>query len=86
MPNENVTKQNGNICFIEDTHKYFDITAPEKPFISVTTLIHRYAQPFDKDFWSAYKALEKLLSKDAWAIEKKSLLNTKKFDKEILAS
>lgn len=86
MTNENVTKQNGNICFIEDTHKYFDITAPEKSFISVTTLIHRYAQPFDKEFWSAYKALEKLLSKDAWTIEKKSLLNTKKFDKEILAS
>jgi 5-hydroxyisourate hydrolase-like protein (transthyretin family) len=47
-------------------------------------MIHEYTQPFDKEFWSAYKALEKLLAKDVWNIEKKSLLNTKKFDKVIL--
>lgn len=77
-------KQNGNIVFEESSHKYWDITQPDKAFISVTTLIDKFAQPFDKSFWSAYKALEKLLSKDAWAIEKKSLLNTKVFDKSIL--
>lgn len=81
---EKITKQNGNIAFIEETHKYFDVTQPEKKFVSVTTMIHSFTQPFDKDFWSAYKALERLLSKDAWAIEKKSLLNTKKFDKTLL--
>ena len=77
-------KQNGNIVFEESSHKYWDITQPDKAFISVTTLIDKFTQPFDKSFWSSYKALEKLLSKDAWAIEKKSLLNTKVFDKSIL--
>ena len=47
-------------------------------------MIHSFTQPFDKQFWSAYKAIEKLLSKEAWAIEKKSLLNSKKFDKVLL--
>ena len=81
---EVITKQNGNIAFIEETHKYFDVTNPDAKFTSVTTMIHEYTQPFDKEFWSAYKALEKLLPKDAWNIEKKSLLNTKKFDKVLL--
>ena len=77
-------KKNGNVAFTEGNHKYFDITDPSKEYISVTTLIHRYTQEFDKDFWSAYKALEKLIPKESWNIEKKSLLNTKKFNKEIL--
>ena len=81
---EIITKQNGNIAFVEETHKYFDVTNPDAVFTSVTTMIHEYTQPFDKDFWSAYKALEKLLPKDKWNIEKKSLLNTKKFDKVLL--
>ena len=81
---ENITKQNGNIAFIEDTHKYFDVNNPDLVFTSVTTIIHSYTQEFDRSFWSAYKALEKLLPKDKWAIEKKSLLNTKKFDKVLL--
>ena len=29
-------------------------------YISVTTLIERFGQPFDESFWSAYKALEKM--------------------------
>ena len=81
---EVITKQNGNIAFIEETHKYFDVTNPDAQFTSVTTMIHEYTQPFDKEFWSAYKALEKLLPKDVWNVEKKSLLNSKKFDKVLL--
>ena len=81
---EVITKQNGNIAFVEETHRYFDVTNPDAVFTSVTTMIHEYTQPFDKDFWSAYKALEKLLPKDKWNVEKKSLLNTKKFDKVLL--
>lgn len=81
---EVITKQNGNIAFVEETHKYFDVTDPDAKFTSVTTLIHNYTQEFDKEFWSAYKAIEKLLPKDAWNVEKKSLLNTKKFDKTLL--
>ena len=84
MSKREITKRNGNICFNEDEHIYWDETCPEQKFVSVTTLIHSFTQPFDKDFWSAYKALEKLLSKEEWAIEKKSLLNAKKFDKVLL--
>ena len=78
-----IDKRNGNLAFNEENHLYWNVNDNEK-YISVTTLIHRFTNEFDKEFWSAYKALEKLLSKDSWNIEKKSLLNTKKFDKEIL--
>ena len=84
MDKSKITKQNGNIAFEEEAHIYYDVTCPEQKFISVTTLIHSFTQPFDKEFWSAYKALEKLLPKDVWNIEKKSLINLKKFDKSIL--
>lgn len=79
-----ITKQNGNIAFNEDQHIYWDITAPNEKFTSVTTVIHKFTQPFDRSFWSQFKALEKLLTKESWAIEKKSLLNTKKFDNSLL--
>ena len=84
MDKSKITKQNGNIAFEEEAHIYYDVTQPDQKFISVTTLIHNFTNPFDKEFWSSYKALEKLLSKDDWAIEKKSLLSTKKFDKVLL--
>lgn len=77
-------KKNGNVAFVDKTHEYFDVTDPNKKYISVTTLIHKYTRPFDSDFWSKYKALERLIPKDSWQIEKKSLLSSKKFDKEIL--
>ena len=79
-----IDKQNGNIAFNAEYHKYWNVTDESKKFISVTTLIERFGQPFDKDFWSAYKALEKLISPESWKIEKKSLLTTKRFDKSIL--
>lgn len=78
-----IDKQNGNVAFSDESHTYWNVSNNEE-YISVTTLIHRYTQPFDKEFWSAYKSLEKLLPKDSWNIEKKSLLNSKKFDKSIL--
>lgn len=84
MEKREITKQNGNIAFNESDHIYWDVTCPDQKFVSVTTMIHSFTQPFDKQFWSAYKAIEKLLSKEAWAIEKKSLLNSKKFDKVLL--
>ena len=84
MENLEITKQNGNIAFEEKSHKYWDVTDPSKKFTSVTTIIEKFAQPFDKDFWSAYKVMEKLLSADAWKIEKPSLLKNKKFDKSLL--
>ena len=78
-----IDKQNGAVCFNEKEHTYWNENDNGK-YISVTTLIERFTQPFDKDFWSAYKALEKLIPKDNWKIEKSSLLNSHKFNKEIL--
>lgn len=77
-------KENNGVVFEEEGHKYYSKDNPEQTFVSVTTLIHQFTQEFDRSFWSAYKALEKLLPKDEWTIEKKSLLNTKKFDKVLL--
>lgn len=79
----NIDKQNGKVAFSELDHVYWNVDDNEK-YISVTTLIHKFSQPFDKDFWSAYKALEKLIPKENWKIEKKSLLKMKKIDKSIL--
>ena len=84
MDTSKITKQNGNIAFEEDAHIYYDVTNPDLKFTSVTTMIHSFTQPFDEQFWSAYKALEKLLPKEDWAIEKKALLATKKFNIELL--
>lgn len=79
-----IDKKNGPVCFNEESHMYWDEENEKEKYVSVTTLIHSFTQPFDKDFWSAYKALEKLIPKEYWAIEKKSLLNSKKFNKELL--
>lgn len=80
---DNVDKQNGNIAFSESSHTYWDVNTGNK-YISVTTLIHKFAQEFDKDFWSKYKALEKLLPKEVWNAEKKSLLSSKRINLELL--
>lgn len=85
MNNMQIDKQNGNVAFNDNDHVYWDTNTNDR-FISVTTLIEKFAQPFDKDFWSGYKALEKLMSPDAWKIERKSLLNTHKIPKELLST
>jgi len=80
-----IDKQYGDVAFCDSTHTYWNVN-DDKKYISVTTLIDKYTQPFDREFWSAYKALEKLIPKESWAIEKKSLLHTKRFNKEILST
>lgn len=80
-----ITKQNGNIAFNEEYHRYWDVKNPEVKFISVTTLIEKFGQPFESDFWSSYKALEKLISPDEWKIVSKHLRDTKKIPKDILS-
>lgn len=80
----NIDKINGDVAFNDEQHVYFNVKNPDEKYISVTTLIHRFTQPFDSEFWSAYKTLEKLLPKDSWALEKKSLLSTQRFNKELL--
>ena len=79
-----IDKKNGPVCFNEEAHTYWDEGNEKEKYTSVTTLIHSFTQPFDKDFWSAYKALERLIPKESWATEKKSLLNSKIFNRELL--
>lgn len=70
-----VDKNNGDVKYNDEEHLYWDDNGK---YISVTTLIGKYCQPFDKNFWSGYKALEKLISKEDFKMEKKMLLETKK--------
>lgn len=79
-----IDKRNGDICFNEEKHVYFHAKDPKKKYISVTTLIHKFEPPFDRDFWSAYKALEQLVEPDYWDLARKDLLAKKKFDVKFL--
>jgi len=79
-----ITKKNGDICYNDENHCYWNANDEDLKYISVTTLIHSFEQPFNKEFYSALKALELLIPKDRWQMEKKSLLSSKRFDKKIL--
>lgn len=81
--NMEIDKQNGEVAYNDLAHTYWNVNDNAK-YVSVTTLIHRFTQPFDKEFWSAYKAMEKLLDSESWKQVKKELLATKKFSLEIL--
>lgn len=77
-----VDKTNGNVKYNDEFHMYWDDN--EDKYISVTTLIGKFEQPYDKEFWSAYKAFQKLVPQEGFVLEKQKLLNTKKFNKELL--
>ena len=57
-------KRNGNVAFRDSDHTYFDLRDPKKKYVSVTTCIADYYEPFDDLFWSHYKALEALYGID----------------------
>lgn len=76
-----IDKQNDGVAFNDASHTYWNLETGQK-YISVTTLVGKFEQPYDKDFWSSYKALEQILPKDMFSVEKKRLLDTKKFDIE----
>ena len=57
------------IDFYEEGHVYIN-RGTRKKYTSVTTLIHKYEPEFDLEFWSLYKAIERLLNKEypmAWS-------------------
>ena len=43
------------IKFKEKDHSY---TKDDKVYTSVTTLVHKFTNPFDEEYWSLYKAIE----------------------------
>lgn len=79
-------KVNDDVAFIEDTHKYFNIKDPSMKYVSVTTLIGKYHEEFDEDFWSSYKAIERLTGKDFIEFGvKKTLLSNNRIPKTLVS-
>jgi len=58
IPNKLFTSFN-DVTFHDEPHKYY---VDGKELISVTTLIHKYQEEFQEDYWSNYKAEEYALS------------------------
>lgn len=50
------------VRFDENSHTYTSQAGID--YTSVTTLIGKYKEPFDEDFWSSYKAIEKFIIKN----------------------
>lgn len=75
-----IDKINGEIAFNDSTHKYFNVKYPDRKYTSVTTLIGKYHEQFDAQFWSSYKAMERLMPEDFITSGLKAdLLKRKKF-------
>lgn len=70
-----VDKENDSVIYNDEQHCYLSKKDGSK-YISVTTLIHQYTQPFNSEFWSSYKACEALLGTAFYELKKK-LLSTK---------
>lgn len=80
-----IDKINNDVAFNDAAHKYFNVKYPQRNYTSVTTLIGKYHDKFDADFWSSYKALEALTGADF--IDrgtKRDLLNRKKWSDDYL--
>lgn len=82
MKNLKIDKKNGHCLYNDEQHVYWNEKDNLK-YISVTTLIHKFQQAFDEDFWSAYKAFERIMGDDFKHI-KSELLKTKKFDPKLI--
>lgn len=80
----NYDKINGKVWFRESDHVYGNLESPEIKYTSVTTLIGKYEQPFDKEFVSKYKALEKLLTPEEWKKEKGGIWKSHRIPKDFL--
>lgn len=81
MNDMKIDKLNGVIAFNEEYHKYFNIKNPEYSYTSVTTLIGQYYEHFNEDFFSKYKALERISDSEKFLLIKPYMLeNQKRFD------
>lgn len=78
-----IDKRNGHCLYNDVEHVYWKEGTDEK-YISVTTLIGKFEAEFDADFWSKYKALERILGKEKFKLEKDKLLKIHKFDMDVL--
>ena len=58
VPDELFTTFN-DVTYYDEPHKYY---LGDQQLISVTTILHRYQEEFQEDYWSRYKAEEYVLS------------------------
>jgi hypothetical protein len=81
-----VDKSNGDLQYNDEHHIYFNKRHPDRKYTSVTTLIGKYYEKFDSEFWSAYKSMEALMGpvefRDCGL--KSALLKKKKWDDKLL--
>ena len=77
-----VDKENDVVSYNDESHVYWTKDKTQK-CISVTTLVGRY-HSYDTEFWSSYKALERILDEKEFLKVKPQLLDKKVFRKEIL--
>ena len=77
-------KVNGNVGFRESDHFYGNLLDDTIKYTSVTTLIGKYEIPFDKEFVSKYKALERILPNDVWKKEKGALWKNHRIPEKFL--
>ena len=76
-----VDKETDDVIYSDEQHVYIDKHDKEK-YVSVTTLIHKYINEFDSDFWSSYKACEAL--SDNFFMIKELLLSSKRWNDKYL--
>ena len=67
MENElKIDKINGDVAFNEEKHLYWNIKNKSIKYTSITTLIQSYHEKFDEEFWSSYKAIERIFGIDVF--------------------
>lgn len=73
-----IDKVHGDLAFNEEYHKYWNTKNPDFEYTSITTLIGKFHEEFNEEFFSRYKALERLISaEDFKSIKSKMLKNHK---------
>lgn len=77
-------KVNGDVGFLEGPHRYENLKDPSIQYTSVTTLIEKYGKPFDKEFVSKYKALERIIPENEWKKEKGGIWKSHKIPSDFL--
>lgn len=78
-----VDKETKDVVYSDEAHVYIDKTDQQK-YVSVTTLIGKYENPFDVFFWSSYKTCEKLMSGETFHVLKETLLATKRWTDDMI--
>jgi len=79
--NIRVDKENDDVFFNDETHSYYGIK-DMVPYISVTQIIEHFTPKFNEDFFSMYKALERIADGDRFDAIKKALLQHQKYSQK----